>query len=120
MGQMLGHVGRLLAFDQGRLGQILAILGQGQLRLLGPAVLQGSQLGDVAAHFLLVGDRAGGGRAHLDQGFLHFEDDHADHLRRVFGLVEQVGDVGGDDVAGAGKNTHLNFTPYLMLWGRRP
>src|SRR3546814_8222882 len=68
-------------------------------------MLQALQLGDVAAHLLLVGDGAGGGGAHLHQRLLHFEDDHADHLRRIFRPVEQVGDIGGDDVAGAGENT---------------
>ena len=57
-------------------------------------------------HLLLVGDGARGGRADLDQSLLHFEDDHADHLGGVFGLVEQVGDVGGNDIARPRKNAH--------------
>jgi hypothetical protein len=55
----------------------------------------------VAAHFLLVGDVAGSSGAHFNQRFFHFQDDHADHLGGVFCLVEKVGDVCGDDVAGA-------------------
>jgi hypothetical protein len=77
---------RLLAFDQSGLGQILAILGQRQLR---PSRSSWScravQLGDVTAQFLLVGNGARGRGANLDQRFLHFHDDHADHLGRVFG-----------------------------------
>ena len=61
----------------------------------------------MAAHFLLVGDRAGSRRADFDKRLVHLEDDLADHLFGIFGPVEQVGDVGGDDVAGARKNTHL-------------
>jgi hypothetical protein len=60
----------------------------------------------MAAHFLLVGDGAGGGRAHFDQRFLHFKDDHADHLGRIFGLFQKIGEIGGDNVAGAAENAH--------------
>ena len=102
----LGHVASLLLFNKGRLGQIFAVLGQCQLGLFHPARLQRIELGDVAAHFLLIGDGAGGGGANLDQRFFHLENDHADHLRRVFRLVEQVGHIGGDDVAGPREDTH--------------
>ena len=72
----------------------------GQLRLLAPVALELVELDAVAVHLLLVGDRARGAGADLDEGFLHLEDDHADHLGRVVGLVEQLVEVGGDDVAG--------------------
>ena len=61
----------------------------------------------MAPQFLLVGNGARGRGADFDQRLFHFHDEHADHLGRVFRLVEQVGDIGGDDVAGAGKNTHI-------------
>ena len=92
-------------------------LRQRQLGLLDPAVLQPVELADLAAHLLLVGDRARRGGAHLDQRLLHLEDDHSDHLRRVLRLVEQVGDVGGDDVARPRKNTHGK---QLLGFGIRP
>ena len=41
------------------------------------------------------------GRADFDEGFVHLEDDLADHLFGIFGPVKQIGDVGGDDVAGS-------------------
>ena len=45
----------------------------------------------MATQFLLVGDRAGGGRADFNQRLFHFHDDHADHLGGVLRPVEQVG-----------------------------
>ena len=57
-------------------------------------------------HFLLVGDGARGTGADLDQRFLHFEDDHADHLLGVVRLVEHVVEIGGDDIAGTAENAH--------------
>src|SRR3546814_4311937 len=73
---------------------LLAVLRQREFGLFLPAVLQAFELGDVAAHFLLVRDRAGGGGANFDECFVHLEDDLADPLFGVFGPVEQVGDVG--------------------------
>src|SRR3546814_11074996 len=81
---------------------------QRQLGLFLPAVLKMLQLGDVAAHFLLVGDRAGGGGADLDQRLVHLEDDLADHLFRVLRTVEQVGAMGGVYVAGRLKIPHFH------------
>jgi hypothetical protein len=68
-----------------------------------------------AAHFLGVGDRAGGGGADLDQRFLHLEDDHADHPRRILRPVEQLGEIGGHDVPRAGKDAHSIRTS--RKWG---
>ena len=107
--QLLGHVGRLLLLDQGRLGEVLAVLADSASSAFSVQfVLELLELGDLAAHLLLVGDGARRGGADLDQGLLHLEDDHADHLGRIFGLVEQVGEVGGDDVAGPRKDAHGN------------
>ncbi len=44
----------LLLLDEGRLRQILAILRQGKLRLLRPALLQPLELPDLATHLLLI------------------------------------------------------------------
>ena len=60
----------------------------------------------MAGHFLLVGNRPRRAGPHFDQRFLHFHDDHADHLGRIVGAVEQVGEIGRDDVAGAAENAH--------------
>ena len=57
-------------------------------------------------HFLLIGDRAGSAGTNLNQGLLHFEDDDADHLGRVFRAIEHVGHVGCDNIAGARENAH--------------
>ena len=104
--ELIGHVGRLLLLEERRLGEILAVLAQRELGLLDPIVLKPVELADLPAHLLLVGDGARRRGADLDQGLLHLHDDHADHLGGVFGLVEQVGDVGGDDVARPRKNSH--------------
>ena len=112
--QAVAHVGRLLLLDEGRLGEILAVLAERQLRFLGPALLELVEAGDLAAHLLLVGDRARGARADLDQGLLHLEDDHPDHLRRIFRLIEKIREVRRDDVARAGENTH-SITPYAKV-----
>ena len=89
-----------------RLGEVVAVLGKRELGLLDPAVLEPVELADLAPHLLLVGDGARRRGADLDQGLLHLHDDHPDHLGGVFGLVEQVGDVGGNDIARPRKNAH--------------
>ena len=104
--ELIGHVGRLLLFEQSLLGEILAALGKGELGTLDPAVLEPVELGNLAPHLLLVGDRARGGGADLDEGFLHLHDDHPDHLGGVLGLVEEIGDVGGNDIARPRKDAH--------------
>ena len=81
-----------------------------QLGLLGPALLKLVEAGQRAAHFLAVGDAARGRGADLDQGLLHLEDDHSDHLRRIFRPVEHLGDVRREDVPRSGKDTH-SVTP---------
>src|SRR3546814_1930354 len=69
----------------------------------------------MAAHLLLIGNIAGSGCANLHQCLLHLEDDHADHLGRIFRLIEQVCDIGGDDVAGAGRSEeHTSELQSLM------
>ena len=104
--ELVGHVGGLLLLEQRRLGEVLAVLGQGELGLLDPAFLEPVELADLAAHLLLVGDGARGRGADLDQSLLHLHDDHPDHLGGVFGLVEKVGDVGGNDIARPRKDAH--------------
>ncbi len=74
-------------------------------------VCSSSRRGQRAAHFLAVGDRARGRGAHLDQRLLHLEDDHPDHLRRILRPVEQLGDVGGEDIPRPGEDTHSS-TPH--------
>ena len=64
----------------------------------------------MAAQFFLIGDGACGGCAHFDQRLFHFQNDHADHLGRVFGPVQDFGDVRGDDVSRAGENTHQAYS----------
>ena len=54
----------------------------------------------MTAHLLLVRDRARGRGANFDQRLVHLEDDLADHLFGILRAVEQVGDVGGYDIAG--------------------
>ena len=107
--QLLGEVGELLLLDQRQPGEILAALGERQPGALGPAVLHAGELRHLAALLLLVGDAAGRGGAHLHQRLLHLHDDHSDRLGGVVRPVEQVDDVGGDDVAGAGEDAHLRF-----------
>ena len=92
--------------DQRGAGEVFAVLVQCELGLFRPVGLELVQPDRMAVHFLLVGDGARGAGADLDQGFLHFEDDHADHLRRVVGLVEHICEVGRDDVTGAAENAH--------------
>ena len=46
----------------------------------------------------------------VNQRFLHLEDDHPDHLFGIIGLVEQVGEVGSDDVTGAAENAHPGYS----------
>ena len=53
-----GHVGGFLALDQCCLGQVVAILGQGQFGLFCPARLQFLETDEGPLHFLAVGDRA--------------------------------------------------------------
>ena len=69
--------------------------------LVGPVSLKRVQLVDVPAQLFLVSNCPGGGSADFNQRFFHFQNDHADHLRWVLRLVEQVRDVGGDDIAGS-------------------
>ena len=102
--QALGHVGRLLPFDQRGLGEVLAVLRQRQLGLFGPIVLELVEPVDRAAHLLDVGDRAGGHGADFDQRFFHLQDDHPDHPRRVLGPVEKLGHVRGENVAGTAEH----------------
>jgi hypothetical protein len=59
-----------------------------------------------ASQFLLVRNCPGGRGANLHQGLFHLLNDQADHLFRIFGLIEQGVDVGIDDVRHAGKNAH--------------
>ena len=104
--ELAGHVARLVLLDQSRAGEVFAVLRQGELRLFGPVGLKAVELGDVALHFLLVGDGARGAGADFYKRFLHFEDDHPDHLGRVVRLVEQVAEIGGEDIEGARENAH--------------
>ena len=60
----------------------------------------------MAVHFLLIGDGPRRAGANFDQRFLHLEDDHADHLRRIIRLVEQIVEIGRDDITRTGKDTH--------------
>ena len=94
----------VLPLDQRRLGEVLAALRQRKLGLLGPGRLESVEAVDGPAQLLDVGDRAGGRGAYLDQSLFHLEDDHPDHPRRVFGPVEKVGHVGGEDVTGAAEH----------------
>ena len=111
--QPFGHVGGLLTLDQRRLGEVLAVLRQRQLGLLGPALLKLVEATERPAHFLAVGDAARRRGADFDQGLLHLEDDHPDHLRRILRTVEQLGDVGGENVPCSGKDTHSS-TPAIQ------
>jgi hypothetical protein len=108
--ELVGHVGRALLLDQRRAGEVLAVLAQRQRRLLAPVGLQPLELDRVAVHLLLVRDRSRRAGPDLDQRLLHLEDDHADHLGRVVGLVEEVVEVGGNDVAGTGKDAHQGYS----------
>src|SRR3546814_13052158 len=92
---LLGHVARLLLFDKRGGGEILAVFRQREFGLFLPAVLQAFELGDVAAHLLLVRDRAGGGGADFDERCVHLEGDLADSLFRFLRRGEQVGYGGG-------------------------
>ena len=104
--ELVAHVGSLLLLDEGCAGKIFAIFRQRQGRLLAPVGLQLVQLDRVTVHFLLVRDRACRAGADFHQGFLHLEDDHADHLLRIIRLVEHVVEIGGDDIAGSAENAH--------------
>ena len=104
--ELVAHVGRFLLLDERRTGEVLAVLGDGELCLLVPVRLELVELDRMTMHFLLVGDGARGTGADLDQRFLHFEDDHADHLLGVVRLVEHVVEIGGDDIAGTAENAH--------------
>src|SRR5690606_13279882 len=53
----------------------------------------------------------------FDQRLLHLEDDHADHLRGIVGLVEELVEIGGDDVAGTGKDAHPGYSGYERIDG---
>jgi len=48
--------------------------------------------------------------ADFDQSFLHLEDDHPDHLRRIVGLVEHVVEVGCEDIEGTTENAHEGYS----------
>src|SRR5205085_12592940 len=89
------------------------------LGLFGPALLKLVKPHQRAAHFLAVGDAARRRGANLDKSLLHLEDDHSDHLRRIFGAVEQLRDVGRENVARPGKNTHSS-TPQSKNQGPVP
>jgi hypothetical protein len=93
--------GQLLLLDQRAAGEILAALFERQLGALGPARLEMLDDRDLPALLLLLGDRAGGRRAHLDERLLHLHDDHPDRLGRIVCPIDQIGDIGGDDVAGS-------------------
>jgi hypothetical protein len=94
------------AFDQRTAGKILAALFERQFGTIGPARLEMLDDRDLPALLLLLGDRAGGRSAHLDERLLHFHDDHPDRPRRIVGAIDEIGHVGGDDVAGAGEDAH--------------
>src|SRR3712207_8769900 len=49
------------------------------------------------------------------EGLLHLQDDHADHLGRILGLVQKLRHIGRYDVAGARKNTHPQLTPHCSV-----
>ena len=112
--QASAHVGGLLALDQRRLGEVLAILRKRQLGLFGPVSLKLVEAGERAPHFLSVGDAARGRGANLDQRLFHLEDHHSDHFRRVFRPVEHLGDVRRENVPCPGKNTH-SITPVCTI-----
>ena len=102
----IGHFGGLGLFDQRRLCQVLAALGDGQLGLLGPILLEICQTFELAPGVFLIGDGAGRRRADLDQRFFHFLDNQPDDLVGLFGHVKYGIEVGIHDVCHACKNTH--------------
>ena len=106
-GRRLGAFARLVAFDQRGARQIVAAFADRDLGFAFP--LAGFFLQPVAAanEFLLVCDGAGRRGADLHEGLLHLLNDQADHLFRIFGLVEQGVQIGIDDVRHAGKYAHL-------------
>ena len=69
--------------------------------LVRPVGLKRVKFVDMAAQLFLVSNGARGRSADLNQRFFHFEDDHADHLGWVLRLVEEIGHIGGDDIAGS-------------------
>ena len=69
--------------------------------LVRPIHLKRVQLVDMATKLFLVSNGARGRGADLNKRFFHFEDDHTDHLGWVLRLVEEIGHIGGDDIAGS-------------------
>ena len=87
-------------------------LRQRQLGLFGPVRLKFVEPAHRPAHFLAVGDAARGRGADLDQRLLHFQDDHADHLRGIFRAVENLGDVGRENVPWCGKRYSFSHSAF--------
>src|SRR5690606_36067100 len=89
-----------------RLREILAVLVERELGLRLPVARFALEALELAADLLLVGDRARGGGADLDQRVLHLLDHQPHELLRILGLVEDRVDVRTHDVAEARKDTH--------------
>ena len=94
--------------EERALGEVLAVLGEGELGAALPVVVLAAQGFQPPLALLLLGDRAHGARAHLDQRVLHLLDDQPDDLLGVLRPVEDGVDVGIHDVGQPRENAHEN------------
>jgi len=96
----------LLALE-GVAGEAVVALADGEHGAALPVGGLGGLLLDEALEVLLVGDGLGDALAVLDELAVHVDDDLIQHFFWIFGLVDEVVDVGLDELREAGKDPHL-------------
>src|SRR4030095_2699750 len=94
------------AFHERRAREVVTPFADGDFSLAIPLARLLHEPFAAPRELLLVGDRASGGSADLDEGLLHFLNNQTDHLLRIFCLIEQRIDVGVDDVRQSRKHAH--------------
>jgi hypothetical protein len=98
---------RVLALAQERLlGEVVAVLADGEYRALLPVVRQPELGVGLVLQALLVGDGRGHLLLGLDQLAVHVGDQLVEHLLGVFGRGDQVVDVRANDAGEAVEDAH--------------